>query len=202
MPIRTNRGRAAVYRRVWGTPMRSPKHLAVTLVVLTLLLVTGGIVLPRLFDGSAGNGVMSQDGGYSSQHDTPVAHSRDLDERETAPPAAPQRQLEAPESVEPAPRALTVAHDWAEAWVDHPEETSKKEWLAALEPYTTREFLPQLKHIRLGNIPSSEVTGAPEPVSSHRKSLVVKLPTDGPVLLITVIDSDEGWRVSRYEQAG
>jgi len=192
-----------VYRRVWGTPMRSPRHLAVTLVVLTLVLVTGGILLPQLFDGSAGNEVMSRRSGHPSQHDTPLAHSRDLDEwEESAPPAGPPGPLEAPESVAPAPRALTVASDWAEAWVDHPEESTKKEWLAALEPYTTREFLPQLKHIRLGNIPSSEVTGDPEPISSHRKSLVVKLPTDGPALLITVIDTAQGWRVSRYEQAG
>lgn len=37
MPIRTNRGRAAVYRRVWGWPLRSPRHLAATLGVVAVL---------------------------------------------------------------------------------------------------------------------------------------------------------------------
>ena len=38
MPIRTNRGRAAVYRRLWGWPLRSPRHL-IGLVVVVLALV-------------------------------------------------------------------------------------------------------------------------------------------------------------------
>lgn len=37
MPIRTNRGRAAVYRQVWGWPLRSPRHLAATLGVVAVL---------------------------------------------------------------------------------------------------------------------------------------------------------------------
>ena len=39
MPIRTNRGRVAVYRKLWGWPMRSPQHLIATaLVVLAVVL--------------------------------------------------------------------------------------------------------------------------------------------------------------------
>ena len=39
MPIRTNRGRAAVYRRLWGWPLRSPRHLVVALIQMVLILV-------------------------------------------------------------------------------------------------------------------------------------------------------------------
>lgn len=34
MPLRTGRGRAAVLRRIWGWPLRSPGHLAIAAVVL------------------------------------------------------------------------------------------------------------------------------------------------------------------------
>src|SRR3569833_4694947 len=47
MPIRTNRGRAAVYRRLWGWPLRSPRHLMGTLVFLAILVTALGIVLPK-----------------------------------------------------------------------------------------------------------------------------------------------------------
>jgi len=193
MPIRTNRGRAAVYRRLWGAPMRSPKHLAVTVVVLAGLIVLGGFTLPRLSGGPGGSDAVSASAHGSAQHDTPVAHSRNLD--------TPHGPLTTPPSVAPAQQALTVARQWATAWVDHPEGMTTQEWLAELEPYTTSEFLPQLRNIRLGNIPSSEVTGAAEPLSSHTKSLVARIPTDGPDLRVTVIDTDDGWRVTRYEQA-
>lgn len=45
MPIRTNRGRAAVYRRVWGWPLRSPRHLAATLSVVAVLAAGLGYVV-------------------------------------------------------------------------------------------------------------------------------------------------------------
>ena len=44
MPIRTNRGRAVVYRQVWGWPLRSPRHLAATLAVVAVLAAGVGYV--------------------------------------------------------------------------------------------------------------------------------------------------------------
>ena len=46
MPIRTHRGRTAVYRRFWGWPVRSPKHLAGTLLALVAIGLGLGRVLP------------------------------------------------------------------------------------------------------------------------------------------------------------
>src|SRR2546430_11721460 len=33
MPVRTDRGRAVIYRRIWGWPLRSPRRLALAAVV-------------------------------------------------------------------------------------------------------------------------------------------------------------------------
>jgi hypothetical protein len=39
MPIRTNRGRAAVYRKLWAWPLRSPRHLAMAAFALAVLAI-------------------------------------------------------------------------------------------------------------------------------------------------------------------
>ena len=52
------------------------------------------------------------------------------------------------------------------------------------------------------NIAATKVTGEPEAVESFTSSVKVKLPTDDGDLLITVIDTPDGWRVAFYEQVG
>ncbi|MGH3988463.1 MAG: hypothetical protein ACRDTZ_14280, partial [Pseudonocardiaceae bacterium] len=47
MPIRTHRGRAAVYRTFWGWPVRSPRHLVGTALALVLIAVGVGLALPE-----------------------------------------------------------------------------------------------------------------------------------------------------------
>lgn len=207
MPIRTNRGRAAVYRRLWGWPMRSPTHLAVTLLVLAVLITGIGIAVPTLFGGGSSTGVETTSveaarswepdpdpdsepgaGDGSTSGSTPVT-------RLTAPVVTPSH-------VAPAPEALSVAEKWAEAWVHHPKGITTEAWLDGLEPYTTREFLPTMSTVQPANIPSDDVTGDPRPVSSFAKSVVAIVPTDGPDLRITVVNTDYGWRVGNYERAG
>ena len=46
MPIRTHRGRAAVYRKFWGWPVRSPAHLTGTVLAAVVIAVGVGVVLP------------------------------------------------------------------------------------------------------------------------------------------------------------
>ena len=204
MPIRTNRGRAAVYRRLWGWPMRSPAHLAGTVAVLAVIAVAVGILLPRLLGDpdDGGTALTPAADRYSAgnlpgddQHGALGATGTTLPTRLTEP-------LVTPSPTAPDPEALQVASTWAAAWVNHQEGMTEKAWLDGLAPYTTEEFLPVMETVRLASIPSSEVTGEPEAVSAHAKSVVAKVPTDGPDLLITVVDTDAGWRVAHYEQAG
>jgi hypothetical protein len=51
-----------------------------------------------------------------------------------------------------------------------------------------------------GNIGATKVTGDAEVVESFTSSVKVTLPTDDGNLLITVIDTPDGWRVAFYEQ--
>ncbi len=43
MPVRTRRGRAAVYRKFWGWPLRSITHLAITSIVMVIAVTAIGL---------------------------------------------------------------------------------------------------------------------------------------------------------------
>lgn len=200
MPIRTNRGRAAVYRRIWGAPLRSPKHLIATVVVLVVLVTVIGFLIPRLVPGS-GKAAPNDpaQGAPSSAVEQPAGTTDDepslTETRLTESPLTPK-------SAPPAPAALTMARKWALAWVRHPKGTTSKEWLAGLAPFTTEEFLPQLKDVDLRNMPAEEVIGKARAVESTTSSVVADVRTDGPTLRITVIKRPDGWRVDQYDEGG
>jgi hypothetical protein len=200
MPIRTNRGRAAVYRRIWGAPLRSPRHLIVTVVVLVVLVTAIGFVIPRLLPGNGNAAPNDPQAGTPSvggaQTPTTAAVPTETSLTETRLTEDPLT----PKSAPPALAALTAARKWALAWVDHPKGTSSKEWLAGLKPYTTEEFLPQLKTVDVQNIPAEKVVGKVKPVSSTAGSVEVDVATDGPTLRISVIKTPDGWRVDRYDE--
>lgn len=192
MPIRTHRGRAAVYRRLWSTPMRSPKHLIATLVVVAGLLTVIGFLLPSVLptSGTTGPGAADEPQTAADSSSAPPATDR--------PSRLPSEPLQ-PSDVDPSPHAVSAAEEWAQEWVDH-EDTDKAAWLKRLEPLTTEEYLGQLETIELDNIPASRVTGDGQPREAHPRSVEVDVPTDGPTLRITVIKAGDTWRVTRYGQ--
>ncbi|MCU1686122.1 MAG: hypothetical protein JWQ81_6861 [Amycolatopsis sp.] len=203
MPIRTNRGRAAVYRRLWGWPFRSPKHLAGVLIVLAVVVVTAGIVLPNVLGSNNPSNNAQPQPNFGT---TPVPGSSEVNL--TAVPSAttslPTRLTgpqETPTSAAPSTDGLTVAKEWATAWVNHPGGITSQQWLDGLRPFTTDEFLPRMSTVDPRNIEASKVTGNPVVVTSYTSSLKVTIPTDGPKLSITVSQTPNGWRVSDYGQA-
>lgn len=205
MPIRTNRGRAAVYRRLWGWPMRSPRHLAVVVFVVAVVVIAVGIIVPQLTGvndpRSRAAAETSSDSSGSTVPSTPgttntpgvTGSASDLPTRITSPP-------ETPTSAPPADAALDIADSWARAWVNHPEGVTNDEWLADLRPFTTEEYITEMATVEPGNIAATEVTGEPAAVESFTSSVKAKVPTDDGDLLITVIDTPDGWRVAFYEQ--
>jgi hypothetical protein len=210
MPIRTNRGRAAVYRKLWAWPMRSPNHLIVVLVVVAVLVIAISVIVPQVVGSGGGSGAA----GASTDQSTSPAGSdsgtgpgtsgdpslpggggsatSELPTRITSPPQAPT-------SAPAEPEALDVATRWGEAWVDH-EGVSVEEWLDGLRPLTTEEYMVEMETVDPRNVPAGAVTGEPEPTDSYTSSVTVNLPTDGGTLAITVIDTPQGWRVAFYEQ--
>jgi hypothetical protein len=201
MPIRTNRGRAAVYRRLWGWPLRSPRHLVVALIGLIVVAIAIGVIAarthgtPRPGVGGAatlGSGVTTTiniataTAGFTT---SPAAITR-----LSGPPVAPS-------SVAPNPAALDVIQTWGKAWVNHPVGMTTAQWLAQLAPYTTQEFLPVMNSVDVTNISATQVTGAPQVTKSFPDSVEALLPTNGGQLDITAVNTPTGWLVSAYTKA-
>jgi len=197
MPIRTNRGRAAVYRRLWGFPLRSPRHLVATGIAVAVLITAIGIAVPQFLGNKGGDQgpapVQIRDPA-STRQSSAGPSSMPMSTRLTAP-------LVQPTSAAPNPDALNTAKVWAQAWVNHPAGITNAQWLDGLRPYTTEEFLPQMSTVDPANIPATRVTGDPVATTSYTSSLQAVVPTDGPKLSITVSQTPAGWRVSGYDQA-
>ena len=198
MPIRTNRGRAAVYRRLWGWPLRSPRHLMGTLIFLAILVTALGIVLPKVV-GKPQAKASPTTGPTTSVTVTPPGvaapvPTSNLPTRLSAP-------LATPTTAAPNGDAVRVAKEWAAAWVDHPAGITSDQWLAKLKPFTTEEYLPVMASVDPANVPATKVTGEPQVGTSYTSSVQLTIPTDGPKLSITVVNTNAGWRVADYDQA-
>ncbi len=196
-----------MYRRLWGWPLRSPRHLIGAIVGLIILATAVAIGLSHLHGTSTthagGSTNPSFSDGFGAAPTTSAAPP-------VAPPPAsgitePSTRLtsppETPTSAPPAPQALEVVQEWGQAWVNHPVGMTNPEWLAQLQPYTEPEFLPQLGSVNLANIPATQVTGPASSITSYTSSVVALLPTNGGNLQITVVSTPQGWQVSAYTEA-
>ncbi len=196
MPIRSPRGRAAAYRALWAWPLRSPARLAVTAtgVVAVVVAVTVGIgmtrpqAVPTPSPTPTPNVVVGPGGPPLTPEPTAL------------PPVADLKPTTLPVSAAPS-AALQVASTWARAWVRPPDGTPPAKWLDGLRATTTDEYLGVLAGVDPSNIPATKVTGGAKAVAVSPRSLQVQVPTDALTLLITVVDTDAGWRVSGYDRA-
>ncbi|GAB3446864.1 hypothetical protein [Actinophytocola sediminis] len=206
MPIRTNRGRAAVYRKLWGWPMRSPRHLVVLCVVLAVLVIAISVLIPRLTgsdqaSSGATGGTTETTSGAAAPPGTTDTESSTGDEQSTSSlPTRIPSLTNSPSSAPAEPEALEVAEQWGKAWVDHDEDTTAEQWLDGLSPFTDEEYMVELATVDPENVPSTKVTGPAEATESYKNSLTVTLPTDGVTLSIKLIDTPDGWRVTSYEE--
>jgi hypothetical protein len=202
VPIRTNRGRAAVYRRLWGWPLRSPKHLVTAFVVLAVVITALGIVLPK----TLGNHISPTPIDAFGPDPTSSSSSREplgvpITSTTSPLPTRLSSPLSTPTPAAPNAEALAVAKQWATAWVTHPAGITNQQWRDGLSPFTTDEYLAEMSTVDPGNIPASVVIGEPTVVNSYTSSLDVDIATDGPTLSITVVSTTAGWRVAHYGQA-
>ncbi|MGH3935317.1 MAG: hypothetical protein ACRDS1_10140 [Pseudonocardiaceae bacterium] len=193
MPIRTHRGRGAVYRSLWGWPLRSPKHLAGAVLALVAIAVGIGLALP--------------DGAASPVRAVPSSSPRINSFAPASRPALPATNPPAPPAarsiVTPAPTpALFVAKSWVRAFLTVPDGISSARWLEQLRPYTTDELLPELRSIDPANVPAAQISGEPRTVSSNPSSAEVDVPTTGVVVRLLVVSTPAGWRVAGYQRAG
>jgi hypothetical protein len=215
MPIRTNRGRAAVYRRLWGWPLRSPRHLVVALVVVVVLAIAVAVVTAHANKSTTQRA--SGGGDVIATFSTSVLQTPSVGVPGLGAPAttgattggtsgAPSATrlispTETPKPAAAAPAALAVINAWGKEWVNHPIGMTNAQWLAQLKPYTTSEFLPQMSTVDVSNIDATEVTGAPTATKSFTSSVEALLPTNAGKLDITAISTPQGWQVSAYTEA-
>lgn len=192
MPIRTHRGRAAVYRRLWGWPLRSPKHLLSAVVVCAVLATGVGFLLPT----------------PPPTPDSPVDPRRTAERQAQVPErseskSAPSMSVpeEPPQPAPADPAGLNTVREWGRHWVDYREGGSKQQWLDALRPYTTAEFITVMDTVDPANA-GNAVTGPPRPIESTRTSMTVRLPTDVDDLRVTAVRTPDGWRVAEYTGEG
>lgn len=196
MPIRTNRGRTAVYRRLWGWPLRSPRHLVASIIIFALLVVAIGVVIPKLLD---------------RQPRTPVATGPSTSVQPNQVGQLPSSGVSLPTKLPPPTNAASaapvsadaqvVAELWAEAWVRPPPDNDVNKWLAELRPYTTEEFLAQMATTDPKNAPDrfDKATAKRSTVSSAD----FELDTDLGKVVITLIklSPSNEWRVNGNTKA-
>ncbi|MGW1678932.1 hypothetical protein [Saccharopolyspora sp. NPDC002376] len=192
MPIRTHRGRAAVYRRLWGWPLRSPKHLAAAVITVAAVAMVIGFLLPK-----------PPPSQYVAETSTsrPPAHSAVVPPSPTKAPPTISVPAAPPAQVSPDPAGLAVVEEWGRAWVDHPVGVDRQAWLDKLRPFTTDEFITEMESVDPANA-ANVITGAPTSISATEGVMVVRLPTDIGVLQITVNRTAAGWRVAQYDEEG
>lgn len=195
-PIRTNRGRAAVYRRLWAWPLRSPRHLATAVLGLAVLITVASILIPE--DANPLSARTAASRSATSSKPPPSRTATTAPSTTGIPRGAVTTTPPAPATA--APEALDIASAWAKAWVNHPPGITNEQWTAQLAPLTTDEFIPQLRTIDPANIPSTAVTGPPTPTKATAKAVELDITTDGAILHLTVIATPAGWRVSAYDR--
>jgi hypothetical protein len=197
MPIRTNRGRAAVYRRLWGWPLRSPRHLVAAVIGVAVAATAIGMLLPpatktvQLPSRQAVGTVTTQP--LPAVGGAPTLATSQPTRLSSPPPPAPAA---------PAPEALGIATQWTTAWVNHPAGITTQQWLAGLRPFTTEEYLAVMATVDPANIQPTTVTGPPVAVNATASSVEANVPTDGGNITVRVIATQQGWRVSWYTKGG
>ncbi|MPZ67323.1 MAG: hypothetical protein GEU83_18080 [Pseudonocardiaceae bacterium] len=189
MPIRTHRGRAAVYRTVWGWPLRSPSHLAVVVVMLVAVGAGVAVALP-------GDGSRSTTAGAPPTADR--SNAFDPSSRAAAPGASSLNRFESRETE----RARSVADAWVRAYLTTPEGMTSTQWVEQLRPYTVDGLLPDLRTVDPANVPDARITGSPRTISVTDTTVEFDVPTSAVVLRLSLSAAPEGWRVGGYERAG
>ena len=192
MPIRSPHGRAAAYRALWQWSLRSPRRLGATVL---LVVVLGGAASYGIGIATAG----WRTGGSSGVAAPPTA-STDAAPAPTALPPVPALEPRTLPLSQAPPAALDVARRWARAWVRPAPGTATGQWLAGLRSTTTDEYLGVLAGVDPANVPAARIVGNPRPVRVSPHSVQVQLQTDGPTLLVLVVDTEDGWRVAGYDR--
>lgn len=202
MPIRTNRGRAAVYRRLWGWPLRSPRHLVAAIVGVIVLITTISVVIPNAVAPKSNGGLpattsttQTSGSGGNQIGVLPTVTSSSLPTKAASPTAAPT-------SAPVNPNAQAIADIWVDAFSRfEPGKTTKEQWLAGLKKSTSNEMFPRLASVDPANVPV--VIDQPlKAIKSSTDSAEFEAALEEGKLIVTVAKLPEGWVVTEWTKVG
>lgn len=193
MPIRTHRGRAAVYRTLWGWPLRSPRHLAAAGLVLAAVAVGLALALP---DRGAGPTTAAPSSTAEANPFDPASRAQLPGVRPAEPTPTPTKSAEAPAE------ALAVAEAWVRAFLNAPDGITSARWAEQMRPYTTEEIFPVIRTVDPANVPEAQVIGEPRTVSVGAGKAEVDVSTTAVVVRLLLVPTPAGWRVAGFEQVG
>ncbi|ROP38297.1 hypothetical protein [Saccharothrix texasensis] len=202
MPIRTNRGRTAVYRRLWGWPLRSPRHLITSIVGVFVVVTTISVVIPNAIKppprgGTAGttSTVTTGSSGGNQVGVLPTATS-------TALPTKAQSPTAAPSSAPVNSNAAAVATAWVDAFSRfEPGKTTKEQWLDGLDRWTADEVFPRLQSVEPANVPVV-LDKTVRTIKSFTDSAEFEAKLEEGKLIVTVAKLPEGWVVTDWTKVG
>lgn len=189
MPIRTHRGRAAVYRTVWGWPLRSPWHLAAVVAVLIGVGAGVAIALP----GDGGSRTTSAAAPSSADPSDPFGPAT-----RSAAPTSDTNEFER----QATEQARSVADTWVRAYLSAPDGITSARWVEQLRPHTAAGLLPELRTVDPANVPDARLTGPPRTIAVTDSTAEFDVPTSAVVLRLSLAATPQGWRVTGYERAG
>ncbi|GAA1306737.1 hypothetical protein [Saccharothrix xinjiangensis] len=203
MPIRTNRGRTAVYRRLWGWPLRSPRHLAMAIIGFAAVVAATSVLIDNAVGPGKGRGPAA------TAPSTTVASGAGnqvgvLPPPRTSTPLPTKAPSPTPggATVPVNPNAQLVADMWVDAFSDfEPGRTTKERWLEGLRPHTSNEVFPQLESVDPVDVPV--VIDQPvKAVKSFTDSVEFEAPLEDGKLYVVVVRLPEGWKVHKFDKVG
>lgn len=205
MPIRTNRGRAAALRRLWGWPMRSTRHLSATLAVVTVVLATGGIGAGAGWLGTGGDqqstphaSAPSTSQVSSSDAETPSSASDVPDSSSTHTPSTMDAPAPLPGRAAHDPRPPKVALSFARAFAHHPPEMPRQEWVQRIAPHVMPESRGLLSTINPSTVDVTRVVGPPTMQQAGDAVARVTVPMDTHPLTVRVVQAGGQWQVRSW----
>ncbi|MEJ2857408.1 MULTISPECIES: hypothetical protein [unclassified Saccharothrix] len=203
MPIRTNRGRAAVYRRLWGWPLKSPTHLVATIVGVIAVVATVSIVVDKALGEKktgAGGVVVTTTARPQSSGGNQIGVLPSAGTTSPLPTKAPSPTNSAPSAPVSADAQL-VAESWIDAWLNHPPGITNAKWLQGMERWTSKELLPTLQSVDPQNVPK-ELKSEVKAKNATTDSVDFEADLETGKLVVTVAKLPEGWRVHKYSRVG
>lgn len=214
MPIRTDRGRAAALRHFWSWPLRSGRHMLVTLAAAAVVITGFAVASHAITDpdtdspsavaesrthapaGATGGGEPPPVGRTPTEQDPSIS---------TRPPSSTSSTGESAPTVHPGSvddgkdGAATTARKWVTHWA-RVEGVNKEEWVETLTPLTLPGKVPDLKTTALERVPDITVTGKTSIEDSEDGVVTVDVATDDDPIRVTAVEyPDDRWLVRSWK---